>query len=131
VEFVVPKWLKTDLSYNISKYPKSLQELGRSEAVDNEFNKAFALWSNITKFNFTRALAGSVEIDIKFENGDEWDGHELRKTQGVDEHEKDTVACTSKDLTHEILYKVTLFGSKPFLVIILSPKRTTVRLFSM
>jgi len=95
VEFLVPKWLEIDLFYNISKYPKSLEQLGGSDEIDNEIEKAFGVWSNVTEFNFTRALEGWVDIDIRFEDGKQWDDDELRNIKGSEDLGK-VVAYTRK-----------------------------------
>lgn len=64
------RWKVRELSYKISKYPRSLP----ASEVDLEIHRALSVWGAVIPLNFTRKTKGSVHIEIRFENGEHGDG---------------------------------------------------------
>lgn len=60
------KWDTNNLTYRTSKYSKYSKKLDK-DVVDEEINKAFAVWSDVADLTFTLNNKGSsVHIDIRF-----------------------------------------------------------------
>lgn len=66
------RWKVKNLSYRISKYPKT-NKLTRQQ-VDEDIAKAFNVWSMHTDLNFTAKVKNPVHIEIRFEEGEHGDG---------------------------------------------------------
>ncbi|XP_003739756.1 matrix metalloproteinase-14 [Galendromus occidentalis] len=65
------KWVNKDLTYTISKYPRSVSNKAKVEA---ELAKAFKVWSDHTPLTFTLKKTGRVNIEISFVTGEHGDG---------------------------------------------------------
>ncbi|ODM88248.1 Neutrophil collagenase, partial [Orchesella cincta] len=69
------KWEHKRLSYRISKYPSSVEDLFVRERINENIAKAFSLWETVTDLSLSRKESGNVDIDISFEKGDHGDGY--------------------------------------------------------
>lgn len=68
--FTGSRWKVKNLTYKISKYPKTLSH----SDTDEEVQRAFDVWADVTPLTFTRKSAGPVHIEIRFERGEHGDG---------------------------------------------------------
>lgn len=57
------RWRVKALTYKIVKYPKRLKKVD----VEDEIQRAFAVWSEYTDLTFTLKASGPVHIEIKYE----------------------------------------------------------------
>ncbi|XP_022670445.1 stromelysin-3-like isoform X2 [Varroa jacobsoni] len=77
------KWVNSDLTYRISKYPTRIRDKVK---VDAEVAKAFKVWSDYTPLTFTHKRSGSVHIDIQFVKGEHGDGDPFQGAGGTLAH---------------------------------------------
>lgn len=64
------RWRVKDLTYKISKYPRTLDKA----ATDKVVSEAFNVWSRVTPLSFTQKKSGPVHIEVRFERGEHGDG---------------------------------------------------------
>ncbi|XP_021104684.1 interstitial collagenase [Heterocephalus glaber] len=60
-----PRWNKKDLTYRIKNFTPDLPR----SVVENAFEKAFRLWSDVSPLTFTRIFWGEADIMISFTRG--------------------------------------------------------------
>ena len=76
------KWLKNELTYRITKYPRNLQV----STVNKEIERAFKVWSDVINLSFVKKYYGQVDIEIRFEVGDHGDGDPFDGPKGTLAH---------------------------------------------
>ncbi|XP_010640355.1 interstitial collagenase [Fukomys damarensis] len=76
------RWNKKDLTYRIRNYTPDLPR----SVVDNIFEKAFRLWSDVSPLTFTRIFWGEADIMIYFTRGDHGDNNPFDGPSGKIAH---------------------------------------------
>merc|ERR1712215_365721 len=79
------RWPRKQLTYRISKYPKSSSRLSRQD-LEEETKKAFSMWQESSGLTFSQRTSGDVDIDIRFERYDHGDGNAFDGPGGVLAH---------------------------------------------
>ncbi|XP_055471629.1 interstitial collagenase A-like [Psammomys obesus] len=71
INHYTPRWTKTHLTYSILNYPPYLSR----EAVEDSFERAFRLWSDVTPLTFSRVFEEEGDIVLAFYRGDHGDNN--------------------------------------------------------
>ncbi|XP_071945158.1 stromelysin-1-like [Antedon mediterranea] len=77
-----PRWNKRSLTYRITGYTR---DFSRS-LVDQEIDRAFKVWSDVTNLNFRKVSAGNCDIIVLFAKEEHGDGHSFDGRGGTLAH---------------------------------------------
>ena len=61
----IDRWRKKDLTFRLKNYPSNSRL--KKEQVEDEVEKAFAMWQEVSSLRFTKKKFGNADIEISFE----------------------------------------------------------------
>ncbi|XP_054835404.1 matrix metalloproteinase-9 [Eublepharis macularius] len=76
------KWDHTDITYQVLNYSPDLDP----SIIEDAFERAFKVWSDVTPLTFTRKESGEVDIEIRFGTGEHGDGYPFDGKDGLLAH---------------------------------------------
>ncbi|XP_077192258.1 matrix metalloproteinase-9 isoform X2 [Paroedura picta] len=76
------KWDHTDITYQVLNYSPDLDP----SIIEDAFQRAFRVWSDVTPLTFTRKESGKVDIEIRFGTGEHGDGYPFDGKDGLLAH---------------------------------------------
>uniref|UniRef100_A0ACB8F7L1 Uncharacterized protein n=1 Tax=Sphaerodactylus townsendi TaxID=933632 RepID=A0ACB8F7L1_9SAUR len=76
------KWDHNDITYQVQNYSPDLDP----SIIDDAFQRAFKVWSDVTPLTFTRKDSGKVDIEIWFGTEEHGDGYPFDGKDGLLAH---------------------------------------------
>ncbi|XP_015271990.1 PREDICTED: matrix metalloproteinase-9 [Gekko japonicus] len=76
------KWDHTDITYQVLNYSPDLD----ASIIEDAFQRAFKVWSDVTPLTFTRKERGKVDIEIRFGTEEHGDGYPFDGKDGLLAH---------------------------------------------